>query len=226
MTTVPTEYFVDLECSLDEEAETILKAHLVASSASPPDSSDAEFQQTIEHKIREACLKAEWSRVLVIGLISAWSGQDAKRCLIGCDPTTGRFYDEVRALQRFWEHLKYFDPRRDRIIGHNIYEFDLPFLYKRSIIQEVKPTVDLSFARYRAQPIYDTMKEWEKWGRGAVSLDNLAKSLRLESSKKNGLDGSRVYDYYRAGRHREIADYCGRDVILVREIYKRLTFTE
>ncbi|MBS1811312.1 MAG: ribonuclease H-like domain-containing protein [Acidobacteria bacterium] len=222
----PTEYFIDLECSLDEAAEAELKMLLTAGSTAPSDLSNVEFQQTIERKIREACLKAEWSRVLVIGLISVWPGQEAKRCLIGCDPATGKFYEEVRALQRFWEHLKYFDPRRDRIIGHNIYDFDLPFLYKRSIIQQVRPTVDLSFARYRAQPIYDTMKEWEKWGRGAVSLDNLAKSLHLESPKKGGIDGSQVYDFYRAGRHREIAEYCGRDVISVREIYKRLTFTE
>jgi hypothetical protein len=120
--------------------------------------------------------------------------------------------------------LRDFNPRNDCIIGHNVFDFDLLFLYKRSVIKCVQPAVELSFARYRSQPIYDTMCEWEHWGRNKISLHELAGVLNLESSKQNGLDGSRVYDYYREGRHEEIADYCKRDVAVVRDIFYRMKF--
>ena len=38
------------------------------------------------------------------------------------------------------------------------------------------------------------------------------------------LDGGCIYDRFCEGHHREIADYCIRDVELTREIYYRLTF--
>lgn len=37
-------------------------------------------------------------------------------------------------------------------------------------------------------------------------------------------NGANVYDHFIAGRHEEIAAYCGRDVALVRAIYYRMNF--
>ena len=67
------------------------------------------------------------------------------------------------------------------------------------------------------------MWEFEHWRR-RISLDELAKILGLKSSKQNGLNGNGVYDKFLEGSHEEIADYCMRDVELVREIYYRLNF--
>jgi predicted PolB exonuclease-like 3'-5' exonuclease len=71
------------------------------------------------------------------------------------------------------------------------------------------------------------MYEWDKWRWGGrhASLDALARVLGLPSSKQ-GMDGSRVYEEFCAGRHDEIACYCMRDVELVRRIYCRLTFSQ
>jgi predicted 3'-5' exonuclease similar to PolB exonuclease domain len=74
--------------------------------------------------------------------------------------------------------------------------------------------------------IIDTMMQWEKWGRNYITLDKLAKILGLESSKQGGIDGSRVYDCFCAGGHTEIAEYCMRDVELVREIFIRMISPE
>ncbi|MBI4523957.1 MAG: ribonuclease H-like domain-containing protein, partial [Deltaproteobacteria bacterium] len=110
-------------------------------------------------------------------------------------------------------------------VGHNILDFDLRFIYQRSVINRIKPSRGIPFARYRSAPVFDTMHEWTKWGRDSVGLDALAKALGLESPKAN-LDGSHVYDYHRVGRHPEIYEYCCRDVETVRRIYRRMTFTE
>jgi hypothetical protein len=66
-------------------------------------------------------------------------------------------------LTEFWWRIKTFRPNVDRIVGHNIYDFDLKFILKRSIIQAVRSAVNFSFARSRNQPIFDTMHEWERW---------------------------------------------------------------
>jgi hypothetical protein len=180
-----------------------------------------------DKRFREQALYGEYGRVLAIGLIVERDGEVKHQGLLGRDRDTMQFHlDEARTLRSFWNLLRAFDARRDLIIGHNLFDFDLPFLCKRSIINRVRPSTELCFARYRSQPIYDTMRQWDRWGRNCVGLSRLAEVLSLESSKQNGIDGSNVYDYYLAGRHDEIADYCLRDVQLVRAIYYRMNFLD
>jgi hypothetical protein len=198
----------------------------------PPDRSASEVISSSESRtdedFRNLALNGNWGRVLTIGMVVEKGGREIHRGLLGRERQTMMFHlDEARTLQAFWKLLKNFNTKRDLIIGHNIFEFDLLFLYKRSIIQRVQPSVNLCFARYRSQPIFDTMHEWErwKWQRRYVSLDELAKVLGLETSKQ-GIDGSQVYDKFCAGCHDEIARYCMRDVELVRQVYYRMVFEE
>lgn len=191
-----------------------------------------EFRETPmsanDQEYRDLALSGNWGRVLTIGLIIECDGREIHRGLLGRERQTMMFHlDEVRTLRAFWKLLRAFNLRRDLIIGHNIFDFDLLFLYKRSVIHRVRPTVELSFARYRSQPIFDTMYEWDKWrwGRKYASLDELARVLGLESNKQV-IDGSKVYDKFCTGCHGEIAEYCMRDVELVRQVYYRLTFAE
>ena len=110
-------------------------------------------------------------------------------------------------------------------VGHNILDFDMRFIYQRSVIHQIKPLRDIPFTRFCNAPIFDTMQEWSKWGREHVSLDTLSKALDIPSPKEN-LDGSKVYPYYRAGKLAEIVEYCKRDVDSVRQVYRRLSFTK
>jgi predicted PolB exonuclease-like 3'-5' exonuclease len=128
--------------------------------------------------------------------------------------------DESEILKNFWQLAA----DCDLFVGHNILDFDLRFIYQRSIIHQVKPSRDLPFGRFRNAPIFDTMHEWSKWGREHASLDLLSRTLSLPSPKET-LDGSKVYPYYRAGKIADIIDYCRCDVDSVRQVYRRLTFT-
>ena len=128
--------------------------------------------------------------------------------------------EETDILKRFWQLAA----DCDLFVGHNILDFDLRFIYQRSVIYQIKPSRDLPFDRFRNAPIFDTMHEWSKWGREHASLDLLAKTLSLRSPKQT-LDGAKVYPYYRAGRLADIIDYCRCDVDSVRQVYRRLTFT-
>ncbi|HEX8181161.1 MAG TPA: hypothetical protein VF525_16570 [Pyrinomonadaceae bacterium] len=174
-------------------------------------------------------LHAEYGRVLTIGLIIEHDWQVTHFGLLGRERPSGHFHlNEHRTLRAFWRLLQDFNVGRDLIIGHNVLDFDLPFLYKRSRINRVHPSVLLSFARYRSAPIYDTMREWAHWNPHAplVALDQLADILGVGLTKTEGMDGSRVYDEFLAGNHDRVATYCLRDVELVRAIYYRMIFPE
>ena len=187
-----------------------------------------EIVSCSEEEFRRLALDGDFGRILTIGVIVEQNDQVTHRGLFGRERQTMMFHlDEARTLRGFWKLLKGFNISRDLIIGHNIFDFDLPFLYKRSIIQRIRPAVELPFTRYRSQPVFDTMHQWNKWSpRKFVSLDRLAKVLGLESSKGQGIDGRLIYDRFSEGCHQEIADYCMRDVELVRQIYLRMSFAD
>jgi len=157
---------------------------------------------------RNTSFQGEFGRILCI----CYAVDDGDLQSLSCD--------EKDILQKFWNIAK----DANLFIGHNIMEFDLRFIYKRSIIKGVRPSRELSFARYRSTPIYDTMKEWEKWGAIGTSLHKLSIALGIASPKEEGIDGSKVYDYYLAGKTDEIIEYCKRDVDATRKVYKKMTF--
>ena len=159
----------------------------------------------------KTALDGTYGRILCIGYLKEPAETKKAKILSGT---------EKSILQKFWQVAK----DVDLFIGHNVIDFDLKFIYKRSVIHNVKPTKFLNFARYRNFPIYDTMYEWEKWTPNAkITLDELAKVLNLQSSKQ-GIDGSKVFDFYEKGKLKEIYEYCQRDVELTREIYRKMVF--
>jgi predicted PolB exonuclease-like 3'-5' exonuclease len=134
-------------------------------------------------------------------------------------PVTVLAGDESDIIQDFWKLAT----ETNLFVGHNLLDFDLRFIYQRSVILRIKPSRDIPFARFRNSPVFDTMHEWSKWGREHISLDLLSRALGLPSPKEC-LDGSKVYPYYRAGKLQEICEYCKCDVDTVRRVYRRLTF--
>jgi len=158
---------------------------------------------------RNTSFQGEFGRILCIGYA------------IDSEETTALSGDETEMLKEFWQLAS----RADLFIGHNIFDFDLKFIYKRSVVLGVKPSRDLNFARYRHDPIFDTMYEWEKWSGRGTSLHKLSIALGLESPKNEGIDGSKVYDYFIAGKTEEIIRYCKRDVEATRKVYNRITFS-
>lgn len=108
-------------------------------------------------------------------------------------------------------------------IGHNIGGFDLKFLFQRYVINRINPQLDFKhWGRHGAQ-YYDTMQAWAGYG-NLVSQDSLCKALGI-AGKPDDIDGSKVWDFYKAGKIERIAEYNADDVEKVRKIHKRLTFT-
>ena len=109
-------------------------------------------------------------------------------------------------------------------IGHNICGYDLRFLWKRFVVNGIRPEAKIP---YNSKPwgdcVFDTMYEWAgPSGNDKKSLDFVCRALGL--SGKDGFDGSMVYDAWKNKEFERISEYCKDDVSKVREIHKRLTF--
>ena len=128
--------------------------------------------------------------------------------------------NEKELLRRFWTRIG--DLRPSLFITHNGLGFDLPFIKKRSVIHQIKPTMEISLARFRTEPVYDTMAIWSNWDtRGWVKLDVLARALSVDS--KSG-SGSQVAEMWAAGQGQAIAKYCLQDTYVTYACYQRMTF--
>lgn len=186
---------------------------------------DAEFERRVECEFRRLAMDAAWGRLICLCVLIENPDGTERRNLLGMDSVTGKFHlDEARTLRRFWQLMRdEINIRRDTFIGFNLLDFDLLFLVGRSSLLDIKPPFNISFRRYQQHPIYDIMWEFTRWHH-RISLDDMAHAFGVASSKTDELDGSRIYDFYLADRHGEIADYCARDVLLTRTLYRRLNF--
>ena len=109
---------------------------------------------------------------------------------------------------------------KPNFIGHYITKFDLPFIWKRSVINNVKTCdgVKWNDAKH-GYNCYDTMTAWAGYG-NSISADNLSQLLGIKG-KTEGMDGSLVHDTWQADPQK-VSDYCHDDVAMVKAIHERL----
>ena len=130
--------------------------------------------------------------------------------------------NEADLLRQYWARIK--ELRPSLFITHNGLGFDLPFIKKRSMIQRVKPSMEISLAKFRSEPVYDTMAIWSNWDmRGWIKLDILARALQVET--KSG-SGKQVADMWAAQQGKAIAEYCLQDTYVTYACYRRMTYQE
>ena len=135
--------------------------------------------------------------------------------------------DEVELLASFRTLLdEYWNNRNNQFIcGHNIREFDIPFLCRRMICNRVglPNLLQISGQRpWQISHLIDTMELW-KFGdyKHYTSLDLLCNILAVQSPKQ-GLDGSKVNTAFWDGNISEIAEYCQQDVLANVNVFLRL----
>ncbi|HEV7921416.1 MAG TPA: ribonuclease H-like domain-containing protein [Thermoanaerobaculia bacterium] len=174
-------------------------------------------------------------RIVTIGVINIEDGRscalyevpgqtDVRMDKVG--PRTFISGTEKQILVKFWD---FFDSD-SRFISFNGRQFDGPFLMIRSAINGVIPKRDLVGYRYGFHPNCDIREALNFFGttnsrQFKFNLDLACKAFGVETSKGEGLDGRSVETWYRAGKHREIAEYCLDDVRATAELYEKLAPT-
>lgn len=186
------------------------------------DWSAEEYARSYQDK---AAIYSEFGKVIVIsaGII----GQvDASGPALRIKSFYG--HDEKDVLTRFAQVMErnFFDPNQHILCGHNIREFDIPYLCRRMVINEIPlPTLfNINGKKpWEVKYIADTLELW-KYGdnKNYTSLDLLAYTLGIPSPKEQ-MDGSKVgHAYWHEDRLEEIRQYCERDVLTVAQVYLRL----
>jgi DNA polymerase elongation subunit (family B) len=110
----------------------------------------------------------------------------------------------------------YFDTKQHFICGHNVKEFDIPYICRRMIINNLKlPSIFniMSKRPWQTEFILDTMDLW-RFGdyKSYTSLNLLCAILDVESPKTD-LDGSKVGKaFWEENRLNDIMEYCAKDV--------------
>ena len=116
------------------DIETLPDLNLPASGSPPVKTASSD-----ENHLKTA-LNGDFGRLLCIGFIDESARGQIERGVIGWDARPGAFHSDERIiLTEFWRRMESFRPNVDRIVGHNIYDFDLKFILKRSIIHGVRP---------------------------------------------------------------------------------------
>ncbi len=172
---------------------------------------------------QKAGILAEFGKVVCISTAFFYEDKSNKLCL-KMKSISGD--DEKKVIEEFNELVGRFAGRcrNFRFAGHNIREFDIPFLCRRMLINGIvlPPAFQIQGAKPWEVNMLDTL-QWWKFGdyKNYISLHLLANVLGIPTSKGD-MDGSKVQDvYYQDHDLLRIVEYCQRDVIVVAQVIQR-----
>lgn len=178
-------------------------------------------EQTAEDIYPRAGIYAEFGKVIVISL--GWFSGEGESARLRLKTLANA--DEKELLKELIEILIKVDNTSTVLCGHNIKEFDVPFICRRILINGLKlpDMLDVSSKKPWQTPYLDTLEMW-KFGdrKHYAKLDLLAYIFELPTSKDD-IDGSMVYQiYYEENDLPRIAEYCEKDVVLTCQLYLKM----
>ena len=138
---------------------------------------------------------------------------------------TSFFGTEKKILTDFSNLLdNHFNQPQHALCGHNAKEFDIPFIARRMIINQIAIPQKLNLFGKKPWeiPHLDTLELW-KFGdfKHFTSLKLLTKILGIPSPKGD-IDGSQVANVYYIEKDIDrIINYCEKDVVAVAQIFLR-----
>ena len=134
--------------------------------------------------------------------------------------------DEKKLLTSFAKLLRGIKGKYHNIktCGYNIKQFDIPYVCKRMLINNISLPSMVDFAGKKPWEVdaFDLMEHWKYGGFDSPSMDLLAHSLGV-ASPKTIMDGSAVSKYYWEDDDLpSIKSYCEDDVTCTADIIKKL----
>lgn len=220
--------FIDIETVPSHATYHMLSDHMQALWDKKAKTSALWSQATEEPVITEEAFKtqaglyAEFGKIICIsvGIINSNHGYKVLRV------KSFAGHDENELLSNFADmlHALKFNPGH-LLCGHNIKEFDLPFIGRRMLINGVTlpSLIDVAGKKPWEIQCIDTMELW-KFGsyRHNVSLALLTALFEIPSPKDD-IDGSQVAEvYYQTRDLDRIVKYCEKDVLATTQIFLKM----
>lgn len=177
--------------------------------------------EEIYHK--KAGILAEFGKIICISTAFFYENEE-KQLALKMKSIYGN--DEVEILSIFTDLCNKMQQhhRNFQFGGHNIKEFDIPYICRRLLINRLPlpECLQLHDKKPWEVKMFDTLNWW-KFGdnKNYVSLHLLANVLGIPTSKAD-IDGSMVQDvYYKEKNLPRIVEYCQRDVVVTANVILR-----
>ncbi len=189
------------------------------------DVEDQEEGARLAYGARAAIL-AEFGQVVCISMGFLAKGNRPEEDVLRIKSWYGT--DEKAILTPFSTVLEshFGNPMSHMLCGHNIREFDVPYLCRRMLMQgmPLPPMLDVAGKRpWQLKHILDTLELW-KFGdiKHYISLKLLTHCLGIDSPKSDisGADVGRLY--YEDNDLDGLARYCEGDVLAVAQVMRKL----
>jgi len=215
-TVVEVEQFADLSEEMRLQWEKKSRRH-VSSEEYP------YFEEELEALyVDKAGIYAEFSKIVCISVGYIQTSDEGYELRIKSFSDK----DEIALLHAFAHLLNeyYYDRHNQFLCGHNIKEFDVPFICRRMMIHQIPLPNLLNIAGFRpwqTHHLLDTMEMW-KYGdyKHYTSLELLCAVLKVPTPKSS-MSGKEVHGAYWEGRLKEITKYCEKDVVATARVYLR-----
>lgn len=171
----------------------------------------------------KAGILAEFGKIICISTAFFYENEQKETCLkmksVYGDDERELLQEFVKLCDKMYLHQKQF-----QFGGHNIREFDIPFICRRLLINRLPLPEYLQLQDKRPWDVkmFDTLTWW-KFGdyKNYISLHLLANVLGIPTSKTD-MDGSMVQEvYYKEKDLQRIVDYCQRDVVVTANVILR-----
>ncbi len=182
-----------------------------------------EGMEPSESYRKKAGILAEFGKIICISTAFFYENEE-KQLSLKMKSIYGN--DEVEILRVFTELCNKMQQhhRNFQFGGHNIKEFDIPYICRRLLINglPLPECLQLHDKKPWEVKMFDTLNWW-KFGdnKNYVSLHLLANVLGIPTSKSD-IDGSMVQDvYYKEKNLLRIVEYCQRDVVVTANVILR-----
>lgn len=170
-------------------------------------------QTIVDDEIAKTSLDGAYGQICCIG----WAIDSAPATSVYGNDEQGLLRDFISQVQGVISDRRFIRPT---IVGHNVLNFDIRFIWQRAIVLGVAmPTWFPRDPKPWGQDVFDTMTAFSGM-RGTVSMVKLCDALGIEG--KGDIDGSMVAGLWASGRCEEVAEYCRGDIDRTRQIHRRM----
>ncbi|MDR3653442.1 MAG: 3'-5' exonuclease [Paludibacter sp.] len=134
--------------------------------------------------------------------------------------------DEKQILTEFIELIhKFCTTKEHTLCGHNIKEFDIPYICRRILINGLKLPTIFNIAGKKPWEIsfIDTLELWKFGDYKNYTALKLLTAVFGIPTPKDDIDGSQVAEvYYKEKNVKRIALYCQKDVVATAQVFLRM----
>jgi len=133
--------------------------------------------------------------------------------------------DERSVIRGFFDLVSAFEDRVSGLCGHNVKQFDAPYLAKRAAVLGIT-NVPKAFELYGVKPweshFLDTAELWRCGQYASPARLSMLCDLLGVPDPKSEMDGSGVQHAVSEGRLEDVIKYCEEDVLATARLLERL----